>query len=137
VALTPSPTDGEPSGVGALWARAKIAALMDQIRTGGNVDEIRPAVVRVALEHHLVSAYTSLVAVDVTPTNASRHASTAVVRPNMPKGWEAQVGEIPQTDTAMALQVLLGLMALAAAGMVAAIGRSVPAARRIHARIPE
>jgi Ca-activated chloride channel family protein len=130
VALTPSPTDGEPSGVGALWARAKIAALMDQIRTGGNVDEIRPAVVRVALEHHLVSAYTSLVAVDVTPTNASRHANTAVVRSNTPKGWEAQMGEIPQTDTAMTLQLLLGLMALAAAGMVAAIGRSVPAARR-------
>jgi len=137
VALTPSPNDGEPSGVGALWARAKIAALMDQIRTGGNVDEIRPAVVRVALEHHLVSAYTSLVAVDVTPTNASRHANTAAVRSNMPKGWEAQMGEIPQTDTAMTLQLLLGLMALAAAGMVAAIGRSVPAARRIRARVPE
>ena len=128
VALTP--VAGDSAGVGALWARARIGQLMDEITRGGDVAALRPAVIRVALDHHLVSAYTSLVAVDVTPTNASRHAPTAVVRPNMPKGWEAHMGEIPQTDTAMTLQLLLGLMALAAAGMVAAIGRSVPAARR-------
>lgn len=131
VALTPSPNDGEQTGVGALWARAKIAELMDQIRTGGNVDEIRPKVVKVALDHHLVSSYTSLVAVDVTPTNLTGDVKPAMVKSASPHGMEMGLGHLPQTDTAMTLQLLLGLMALAAAGMVAAIGRSVPAARRV------
>ena len=38
---------------------------------GAPVEEVKPKVVKVALEHHLVSAYTSLVAVDVTPTAPS------------------------------------------------------------------
>ncbi|HEX4943202.1 MAG TPA: marine proteobacterial sortase target protein, partial [Usitatibacteraceae bacterium] len=35
VALTPSPS-GDPTGVGALWARAKIASLMDELRLGAD-----------------------------------------------------------------------------------------------------
>jgi Ca-activated chloride channel family protein len=135
VALTPSPSDGEPSGVGALWARAKIAALMDEIRTGGTVEEIKPKVVAVALEHHLVSAYTSLVAVDVTPTGpVGDMTKTALVKANLPAGWQGQAGALPQTDTEMTLQLILGLLALTAAAIVAFIGRTVPVAAR---RIPE
>ncbi|WP_171094072.1 marine proteobacterial sortase target protein [Usitatibacter rugosus] len=135
VALTPSPSDGEPSGVGALWARAKIAALMDDIRTGGTVEEIKPKVVAVALEHHLVSAYTSLVAVDVTPTGpVGDMTKTALVRTSLPAGWQGQAGALPQTDTEMTLQLILGLLALTAAGIVAFVGRTVPVAAR---RIPE
>ncbi len=60
---------GQPAstGVAALWARARIADLLDQVRRGANEDEIRPAAVATALTHHLVSKYTSLVAVDKTP----------------------------------------------------------------------
>ena len=54
--------------MGVLWARAKIDALMDAGRRGAPEAEIRAAVLDVALTHHLVSKYTSLVAVDVTPT---------------------------------------------------------------------
>jgi Ca-activated chloride channel family protein len=128
VALTPPPSEGGPSGVGALWARARIAALMDAQRTGADPAVIRPAVVKVALEHHLVSAYTSLVAVDTTPTAVPEAAKTALVKANLPQGWEAAAGQIPQTDTASTLQLLLGLLALAAAGIVAVIGRETPAA---------
>ena len=55
-----------------LWARAKIDALMDAGRQGAPEPDIRNAVLDVALTHHLVSKYTSLVAVDVTPTRARR-----------------------------------------------------------------
>ncbi len=124
VALTPSPSGGE-TGVGALWARAKIAGLMDELRLGAEESVIRPAVVKVALEHHLVSRYTSLVAVDVTPTVPGGQSRTALVNATLPHG--TTFGQIPQTDTASTLQILLGLLALAAAGMVALIGRAVPA----------
>ncbi len=124
VALTPSPSP-EPTGVGALWARAKIASLLDELRLGADESAIRPAVVKVALEHHLVSRYTSLVAVDVTHTVPAGPSRTALVKASAPHGMVA--GQLPQTDTESTLQILLGLLALAAAGMVALVGRFIPA----------
>jgi Ca-activated chloride channel family protein len=111
VALTPV---SDSAGVGALWARSKIASLMDEITRG-----------RVAIDHHLVSAYTSLVAVDVTPTNSGT-MKTALVKASLPLG---SIMAIPQTDAGSALHLLLGLLALASAGIVAVIGRTVPARR--------
>ena len=125
VALTPSPD--QAAGVGALWARARIASLMDDIRRGGDAAALRGEVVKVALEHHLVSAYTSLVAVDVTATGpADGSAKSALVKASLPQGWQ---GALPQTDASTTWHVLLGLLALAIAGIVALIGRAVPAGR--------
>ncbi|MFB3116855.1 MAG: marine proteobacterial sortase target protein, partial [Gammaproteobacteria bacterium] len=65
--------DGQKdSGIPVIWARKKIAALMDQMRQsrqrkGQEVDALRNTIVETALKHHLVSKYTSLIAVDVTP----------------------------------------------------------------------
>jgi Ca-activated chloride channel family protein len=98
---------------------------MDEITRGGDVAELRPAVIRVALDHHLVSAYTSLVAVDVTPTGPAQ-LKTALVKASLPQNWQ---GGIPQTDASSIFHLLLGLLALATAGIVAAIGRTVPARR--------
>jgi Ca-activated chloride channel family protein len=125
VALTPS-SSPSASGVGALWARAKIASLMDAMRRGGDTSALRAQVVQVALEHHLVSAFTSLVAVDVTPT-AAGVAKTAMVKTALPRGYEA--GSIPQTDTPATLHLLLGLLALGAAAIVAVVGINAPRAR--------
>jgi Ca-activated chloride channel family protein len=121
VALTPS-AGSDASGVGALWARAKIAALMDALRTGGDASEVRTQVVKVAIEHHLVSTYTSLVAVDVTPTGPAGGTRSALVKASLPQGMA--VGEIPQTDTAATLQLLAGLLALGAAAIFAVAARA-------------
>jgi Ca-activated chloride channel family protein len=60
--------DAAPSpGVGRLWARARIDSLEDELRRGGALEQLRPAIVDTALRHGLVSTYTSLVAVDRTP----------------------------------------------------------------------
>lgn len=121
VALTPS-HDAQAAGVGALWARSKIASLMDEVTRGADPATVRPKVVKVALEHHLVSAYTSLVAVDVTPTAAGGKTRTALVKASLPRG-SGDGMQLPQTDTAATLHFLLGLIALMCAGMVAVIGR--------------
>ncbi len=121
VALAPAQ---DSAGVGALWARAKIASLMDELTRGAELAAIRPQVIQVALEHHLVSTYTSLVAVDVTPTGPAGGTKVAMVKASLPAGF---TGEIPQTDTSATLQLLLGLFALATAGIVAVIGQTVPA----------
>ena len=122
VALTPAMKgdDEDASGVGALWARAKIASLMDRITHGGDTAALRPAVLKVALDHHLVSPYTSLVAVDVTPT-ATGDAKVALVKASLPRGY---VGALPQTDTPATLQLLLGMLALGCALIVLRVGRA-------------
>lgn len=99
------------SGVGVLWAHKKIGALMDGARD--NPDKAKSAVIKVALDHHLVSKYTSLVAVDVTParpTDATLKTSAAST--NLPEGWnhEAVFGQLPKTATAAELNLLVGLM---------------------------
>jgi LPXTG-motif cell wall-anchored protein len=47
------------------------------------------------------------------------------VTASLPKGWGANGGAIPQTDTAATLQLLMGLLALSAAAFVSVIGRRV------------
>jgi Ca-activated chloride channel family protein len=121
VALTPPP-DRNAAGVGALWARAKISTLMDELRRGAEPAQIRPQVVAVALEHHLVSAFTSMVAVDLTPTAAPGDTKSAMVNASLPQGWAAGA-TLPQTDTAATLQLLLGLGALLAAAGIALLAQ--------------
>lgn len=114
-AVVPAAAAGAQGGVGALWARYKIAALMDQLRSGASQEEVRGAVTAVALEHHLVSRYTSLVAVDVTPTRADgAPLNTAAIPTNLPHGWqyESVFGELPQTATTGPLHAVYGLAAL-------------------------
>ena len=63
----PLSADEQSPGIASVWARAHIAGLLDSERQGANAETIRSAVVETALRHHLVSKYTSLVAVDKTP----------------------------------------------------------------------
>ena len=42
-------------------------------------------------------------------------------------GGQVYNGQLPQTDTESTLQIVLGLLALAAAGVVALVGRFIPA----------
>ncbi|MFP6625624.1 MAG: marine proteobacterial sortase target protein, partial [Deltaproteobacteria bacterium] len=67
--------DGE--GVGILWARAKLDSLQDAIRRAEDEDALgalRNEATEVALEHGMVSPFTSLVAVDVTPSRPPAEA---------------------------------------------------------------
>jgi len=57
-------TSENSTGVSILWARAKIASLLDQQIVNPGEISIRQQVVDIALQHHLVSRYTSLVAVE-------------------------------------------------------------------------
>ncbi len=111
---------GEPGrGIGALWARRKIAGLLEGLSTGADPQLVRQAVVAVALEHHLVSRYTSLVAVDVTPTrSADALLARADIPANLPAGWTAG-GTLPRTATPAPLLRLLGALLLAGAGALA------------------
>ena len=91
-----------------------------EMTRGADPTLIRPQVVQVALEHHLVSAYTSLVAVDVTPTGPVGGIKSALVKASLPNGYVA--GALPQTATSATLQFLAGLLSLLLAAIVATLG---------------
>jgi len=104
------------AGVNRLWARRKIASIMDQRARGVPEHEVRPQVVEIALAHSLVSKYTSLVAVDVTPTRPiDEKLRTGSVPTNLPAGWkyEKVFGTLPKGGTASRLYLLTALLAVA------------------------
>jgi|GEM_PF-122956 len=118
---------GAEAGIGKLWARSKITALLDEWRRApaqapdGSPSpqraELRSRVVALALGHHLVSRFTSLVAVDVTPARPDGAPLDSRPLPNVrPAGaaWEMP-GFLPSGGTSARGSLALGLVLLALA----------------------
>jgi len=100
--------------VGKLWARRKIEALTD---TGGDVHQ---QIVELGLDHHLVTEFTSLVAVDHTPSGAPQQTcETRAVPVNLPLGWGGIEGSLPTTATPAPLEMLIGIVLVAIAAVIA------------------
>ena len=127
-AQLPIDASSNEAGIGVLWARDKIEALMDGKRNGAPADEIKRDVIAVALAHHLVSAYTSLVAVDVTPSApAGVIAKKTALPTNAPAGSAfGAIAGVPQTATPAPLLIVAGaLMLLLAAAFQVAKRRTI------------
>jgi Ca-activated chloride channel homolog len=125
------------AGLAAHWARAKIAELGDRRRAGEAEGAVRHAVLDVALRHHLVSEYTSLVAVDVTPARpGDADLKTHAMKTNLPHGWEYEaVFGMGQGATPATLRLLVGVAAvLLAVGLGLAARRPAPLAVARHPR---
>lgn len=76
-------------GVSRLWARRKVAGLMDSLREGRDLDEVAVEVAAIGVRHQLVTRWSSLVAVDVTPTApAGASPETRNVPSLLPAGWD-------------------------------------------------
>ena len=60
---------GSPqSGIARLWARRKVKSLLDSRLDGADAERVAEEVTTLGLRHHLVTRWTSLVAVDITPS---------------------------------------------------------------------
>ena len=107
-------TTKDDAGIAALWARARIAELGNQQRRGADPDVIRKGIVDTALEHHLVSKYTSLVAVDKTPVRPASEALGKDQVPNLlPHGQNMQrIMGFAATGTSAPLQRQIGVLLL-------------------------
>lgn len=128
--LTLNAVDDVAAGIPALWAGRKVEALDDSLRAGTPADEVKQAIVQVALRHNLVTKHTSLVAIDVTPARPVELALNGGAMPtNLPSGWShaANFGSaalaLPQTATPAALLMITGAALLAMAGFVLAMAR--------------
>ncbi len=108
-------------GIARLWARREIDSLMDDLALGGDRDEIRTQVVDLAFQHHLVTKYTSLVAVDVSPSAPAGVAQQRLVPLNLP------AGSLPRTATASPLHALIAIVLIVVGGLLASSQRRRPA----------
>ena len=117
---------GNSAGVAALWARARIEKLLDDERRGTDPAETRAAVLATALEHSLVSKFTSLVAIDKTPVRPQSANLDKEQVPNLlPYGQSQQaIFGFPATATNAPLHRLTGIACLLAALLLLTLMRT-------------
>jgi len=111
--LGQGPAGASELGIHRLWARRQIEGLMDRIILGDSEEQIRPAVTALALQHRLLSRYTSLVAVDPARTVAGPGSDVAV--PNAMPAGNTMFGNMPQTATPAPVYLLVGAASMALA----------------------
>jgi Ca-activated chloride channel family protein len=102
------------NGIAVYWARQKIAQLMDRHTRNEDKNKLQQQILNIAMKYHIVSRYTSLVAVDVTPVRPGAHTiHTHALKTNLPNGmqYEAIFGW-PQTATPATIYLVLGTLML-------------------------
>lgn len=122
-------------GIRTAWAREKIAALGAAYHDADNQgfkSFYKKLIIDVSLQHHLVSQYTSLVAVDVTPVNQDGMLYQEKLKNNLPHGWatpgtgkpidNTQLAAIrlPRTATSAPMNIVLAMVFLALAFLLRA-----------------
>ncbi len=113
VDLLPGATLGGHVGVASLWARRKIEALVDLERAGVPGEEVRRRVLPVALEHQLLSPYTSFVAVEERRSRPADEPWTArKVAGTLPIGMPVHAIGYPATATTGPARLYFGLLLL-------------------------
>ena len=105
----PAPAPVKGAGLDKLWAGRKVQALLDSLQDGATAAEtelVERAVLELGLRHHLVTPFTSLVAVDVVRTApAGVEPSTRMVPLNRPR--TEQAGGVEELITVTAESPLL------------------------------
>ena len=119
-----------PKGLNKLWARAKIKEITTWPFTNTEYlpsdlkDMVQEQITQTALSAQIVSRYTALVAVDVTPTKPLDMQSKEVDVANAKAAHlrshrhSPQQGQLPQTATPMTLLWVLGWIGVAAIGLL-------------------
>lgn len=120
-------------GVAVEWARRKIADLVDQHQQAYGEEQIdlRDQALSIALAHHQVSKFTSLVAVDQIAERAGGELKTQHIPANAPKGWvntassSTQGIRLAQTATDNPFRLLSGVLFLIVACLLHATGTAL------------
>jgi Ca-activated chloride channel family protein len=103
----------------SLWARSKIEAMEDSRIFGADPETIRGQALELALEFGLLTPYTSLVAVDRTPSRPGSEMLDSEMIPSLLPAGTGSGSGFSGTATGWAAQVILALFSLfAATGML-------------------
>ena len=102
---------GNSENLDTVWARQKIASLMDKLVTNELPrEEIKPRIIELGIAHNIVTKFTSFVAVEQQSSKPDhlkpRHKNATNLMPN------GSTMPIPQTGTAANLLALIGFLLL-------------------------
>lgn len=115
-------------GITTLWARQRVEELMDHWRLADEKGqtEFRTTVIAHAIRYHLVTRFTSLVAVEEIVANPGGQSNTLPVPTELPAGWQMnKVFGAPATGTADAFLETVGVgLLLAGIALLGVIRRS-------------
>jgi Ca-activated chloride channel family protein len=96
-----------------LWARQKVESLEDSLLFGADPELTRLQITEVALDYELLTAYTSLVAVDRTPRRQAGDLLAAFDIPGLlPAGSSRQLASFPGTASGWLARSLLSAFVL-------------------------
>ena len=111
----PVKVDSDDS-IASLWGRGKVDALEESRIFGVDEVELKSRITDVALEYGLLTSYTSLVAVDRTPSRAAGHQLNSQQIPGLlPAGSTNSTVGFSSTGTGWKTQLVLALITLALA----------------------
>jgi Ca-activated chloride channel family protein len=115
-----------------VWARAKIADLMDKLVTGElSKNDAKTSITELGIEHSIVSKFTSLVAVEQTPSKPDHLKAKHENVPNlMPKG---STMPLPQTATPATLFTMLGSLMILLSAIFKRRQRALTSSRVLEA----
>ena len=77
-------TKNDP-GIPSIWARRNIGDLMDDYRLGNK--DVKDNIIQLALDHNLVTKFTSFVAVENRIMNPGGQLASLSIPTDLPKGW--------------------------------------------------
>jgi Ca-activated chloride channel family protein len=117
------------AGIATRWAHAKVEEILDTLQEGADPQAVHDAVVAVATSFNLVTRFTSLVAVEETPTAVSAASSSFQVANALPAGaalgGASQDGSLPQGGTTGPLVLRVGFLLILLGAAVIGLTRLV------------
>jgi Ca-activated chloride channel family protein len=104
---------GNAPGVGTLWARGRVQALLDTLEVGADRAQVRAEVLPLALAHQLLTPFTSFIAVEERRARPEgEKASNSPVPNTRPAGQAPQPFAFPATATTARARAWAGLLLL-------------------------
>lgn len=104
-------------GTSTLWARQKIADLLDGLVTGENPAQVKQQVLATSIEHQIISPYSSFVALEKQTGDQPLLANNLLINNKTSASNPLKIA-IPQTALGWQQQLLFGLLLLTLAGLL-------------------
>ncbi len=101
------------TGIARLWARNKVAEMTDDLMLNGDHGLLKDDIIELALQHHLITEFTAMVAVDRNP-DASRLAARRMANRSAQAKAMGQV-PYPQGSLGWRWNLMLGLLMMSMA----------------------
>ncbi|MGB1261473.1 MAG: marine proteobacterial sortase target protein [Cognaticolwellia sp.] len=103
------------SGISTLWARQKIADLLDSLVVGADKEKVKAEVIATSINHQTLSPYTSFIAVEKQPELMPLSAKNRPSKINntldtLAKAHENLMVAMPKTALGWHQQLLIGLL---------------------------